>query len=307
MVGCVDKQTSGPGEEEVVIPEISKSDKLLPGNKISVLTTAMEFQMPDTIPSGWNTFIYKNASPEVHFMIFEKMPEGITIKEYKEELIPPFEEGMAYALEGNIEKSQQAFKNIPKWWFNVTVGGGTGFISPGKTALTTFKLEPGRYIVECYVRMANGKPHAMMGMLKEVIVSDAVSKISEPKNPDSEIAVSSEDGFEIIKPLNSGNNILKVNFKDQKVYENLLGHDLNLIKMEDGAAVQDLSDWLDATDPKALTTPSPEGFMFLGGVNDLPSGAVGYFEVTLQPGNYVLISEVPGAYEKGLMKKFTVK
>src|SRR5210317_720016 len=48
-------------------------------NVIDVLTENMDFQMPDTIPSGWVTFRYKNASPQTHFMMIDDYPEGKTI------------------------------------------------------------------------------------------------------------------------------------------------------------------------------------------------------------------------------------
>ena len=59
-------------------------------------------------------------------------------------------------------------------------------------------------------------------------------------------------------------------------------------------------------DPKGLITPSPEGFTFLGGVNDMPAGNTGYFEVNLKPGNYAFISEVPNALSKNMLKTFVV-
>ena len=57
---------------------------------VEVITKGMEFQMVDSIPSGWNTFRYHNRSQEPHFFILEKLPEGIRIEHYKNELVPPF-------------------------------------------------------------------------------------------------------------------------------------------------------------------------------------------------------------------------
>ena len=38
----------------------------------------------------------------------------------------------------------------------------------------------------------------------------------------------------------------------------------------------------------------------------MPAGETGFFTVTLEPGDYALISEVTGAMGKGLFKAFTV-
>ncbi|MBR9855910.1 MAG: hypothetical protein GYB37_15280, partial [Algicola sp.] len=73
------------------------------------------------------------------------------------------------------------------------------------------------------------------------------------------------------------------------------------------ADLNSLIQWMNWMDPKGLTTPAPEGFTFLGGMNNLPSGEHGYFEADLTPGNYILISEVPDADKKKLMHKFTIK
>ena len=47
-------------------------------NVIEIITEEMDFQMPDTVPSGWNTFRYKNLSPQTHFFLIDKYPEGKT-------------------------------------------------------------------------------------------------------------------------------------------------------------------------------------------------------------------------------------
>ncbi|MDX1314489.1 MAG: hypothetical protein R3356_03220, partial [Eudoraea sp.] len=68
-----------------------------------------------------------------------------------------------------------------------------------------------------------------------------------------------------------------------------------------------LEEWINWATPSGLVSSTqPEGFTFLGGTNDAPEGSVQYFEATLEPGQYVLISEVPNSGEKGLLKTFTV-
>ena len=77
--------------------------------------------------------------------------------------------------------------------------------------------------------------------------------------------------------------------------------------MEKGANLDSLEAWINWATPTGLMSSSlPEGFTFLGGTNDAPAGSTHYFEATLEPGQqYVLISEVPNASEKGLLKTFT--
>lgn len=94
--------------------------------------------------------------------------------------------------------------------------------------------------------------------------------------------------------------------KDQKKHENFIWHDLNLVKLEDYASEEALEKWMNWANPKGLISPTPSGLTFLGGVNDMPAGSTGYFEVDLKPGNYAFISEVPNAKSKNLLIPFTV-
>lgn len=108
-------------------------------------------------------------------------------------------------------------------------------------------------------------------------------------------------------PPGIGKQVMEVNFQDQKVYEHFVGHDVNLVRYEDGVSLDSLQFWLNWMNPTGLRTPAPDGFTFLGGMNNLGEGGKGYFEAELTPGNYVLISEVPEAEKKGLFTKFQLK
>ena len=70
--------------------------------------------------------------------------------------------------------------------------------------------------------------------------------------------------------------------------------------------LKEIEKWMNWADPKGLITPAPEGIIFLGGVNDMPTGSTGYFNVTLEPGDYAIISEVPNALSKKMLKTFVV-
>ena len=145
-----------------------------PSNVIDIVTLSMEFQMPDTIPSGWNNIKYSNKANETHFYRFIKLPEGINIDIYKKEVDPVFEEGMDLINEGKAEEGFAAFGKLPEWFNNGVPSGGSGLIAPKSEALNTLYLNSGLYIVECYVKMPNGKFHSTMGMIKQVYVSNVL-------------------------------------------------------------------------------------------------------------------------------------
>ncbi|MEJ2114397.1 MAG: hypothetical protein P8X62_12195, partial [Flavobacteriaceae bacterium] len=101
--------------------------------------------------------------------------------------------------------------------------------------------------------------------------------------------------------------IFEVYFKDQIVHENFTGHDINLVKLDDNADLKELEAWMNWVNPSGLMSSStPKGVTFLGGVNNSPAESTQYFEVDLTPGNYVLISEVPNTSSKNMLKTFEV-
>ncbi|MGB5402946.1 MAG: hypothetical protein WBN13_03135 [Robiginitalea sp.] len=287
-----------------------KSETIVPAEEapaaIQVTTKSMEFFAPDTIPSGWNTFVYKNLSTEPHFILLDKYPEGITIENTMKEVAPAFEEGMSLIMEGKMEESMEAFGKLPQWFTQVVFSGGTGLISPGKTAVTTVKLDPGYYIMECYVRMPDGTFHTSMGMAKELIVKADDSGMMPPEY-NMQIDIRGQSGISWNGQPKAGKTVFRVEFVDQMVHENFVGHDVNLIRMEEGADLEALEAWINWATPTGLMSSTlPGGFTFLGGANDAPAGSILYFEAELTPGTYVLISEVPKAKEKGMLKTFRV-
>lgn len=285
-------------------PEIKLEEKSGP-EIIEVVTNVMDFQVKDTIKSGWNTFKYINKSKETHFILFDKYPEGKSIVDTEAEVGPPFDKGMELINQGKMEEAMAAFGELPEWFSEIVFSGGSGMISPGQSNTFTIKLLPGYYIMECYVKMADGKFHTSMGMTKELIV---LNDDSGNQPPESTVAVniSSTEGTRINGEFKKGENIVRVNYEDQIAHENFVGHDVNLVQLGENADKQALEAWMNWATPTGLMTPAPEGVTFMGGTNESPAGSVQYFTVDLQPGNYALISEVPNASEKNMFVEFTV-
>ena len=77
--------------------------------------------------------------------------------------------------------------NLPEWYASAKAMGGAGLISGGETAINTLKLEPGYYVMECYVKTENGQFHTDLGMINPLIVSEEVTK-NEP--PESNVHIS---------------------------------------------------------------------------------------------------------------------
>jgi hypothetical protein len=297
---CKNEKSTKIIEETNKVEEVNEE----PSNVIAIVTRSMEFQMLDTIPSGWNTFKYDNRANETHFFRFVKLPDGITIGHYKNEVDPVFEEGMDLINEGKPEEGFKAFGKFPKWFSDCVPSGGSGLIAPNHETLTALFLDPGTYIVECYVKMPNGKFHSTMGMVKQVYVEE-VSSGNEPPKPTVTINIK-EDGFHFKGNISKGKHIFQVNFINQKLHENFATTDLHLVKLSSEAHLDSLEAWMVWYNPKGFITPTPTGVTFLGGFNDATEGSKGYFYADLIPGKYAFISEVPNAKAKNLLKVFEV-
>ena len=273
---------------------------------IEIITKNMDFQMSDTIPSGWNTLRYKNLSTQTHFVLIDKYPEGKSSKDAEELVGPVFDRAMKLINEGKTEEGYAEFANLPEWFSEVVFLGGVGLVSPGQVAETTLHLKPGEYLMECYVKMENGIFHTSMGMTKDFVVSGSDSGNPEPV-ADIEIEISGTDGIVVKDSIGAGPQTFSVFYKDQKAHENFVGHDVNLAKLDENGSLEALENWMNWADPKGLIEPAPPGLTFLGGTNDMPEGSKAYFHADLKPGNYVLISEVPAPSTKNMMKTFVVK
>lgn len=294
-----DKETTTTGED-------LKTEETTPNKPkfVTIVTQSMEFKMADTISSGWNTFLYNNQASETHFFRFLKLPEGVDINNYKSDIDPVFEEGMDLINEGKPAEGFQAFDKLPEWFGETTASGGSGLIAPKGLAITTMRLDPGDYIVECYVKMPNGKFHSTMGMIKQVHVSDQDSGLEPPEA--AHTVTLGETGYEFNAQVTAGEHVFKVVVANQMLHENFALTDVNLVKLGANASIEELEAWMVWYNPKGFITPVPAGVSFLGGFNDAVQGSEGYFKVTLEPGNYAFIAEVPDASKKGLLLEFTV-
>jgi len=277
----------------------------VPENRIDILTQNMDFQGPDTINAGWNHFRFTNQSGEVHFILLDKLPEGITIEEYREKVFPVFQKGMDLISKDSMDAANATFGTLPEWMPGIVYKGGCGLLSPGQSSDFMLNLDPGYYVMECYVKMANGMFHGGMGMTKKLIVTDSKSE-TVPDKAQAAISISGKGGIVLKDSLKKGKTLFSVYFEDQEFHENFVGHDVNLVRLPGNYNMETLEKWMNWMDPKGLISPSPEGVVFLGGINDSPAGSTGYFSADLEPGNYALISETPNASSRGMLKTFVI-
>jgi hypothetical protein len=243
----------------------------------------------------------------IHFGILERLPEGKHLADQQADIAPVFQNIMD-GINGKELSEPDAGTTPPEWFSMIEFVGGPGFVSTGRTAETTVYIEPGTYLLECYVK-TNGFFHSynpdpeIYGMVHEYYASSQPSGQGEPQ-AGMRIDISSTEGYKITGDLVPGRQTIAVHFTDQKVYPNFLGHDVHLVQLTPNTSRDSLLTWMDWINPAGLETPAPA--TFLGGAHEMPAGTTQYFTVDLSPGEYALIAEVPHPDSVGMFRRVSV-
>lgn len=277
-------------------------------NVVEVIARGLAFEAPTEIPAGWATFRLKNESAMVHFALLERLPEGVGLREQQEQVAPVFQEGMDLLAAGKTDEASAKFGELPEWFGKIVFLGGPGLVGPERTAETTVYLEPGTYLLECYVK-TNGIFHSynpspdVYGMVHELTVTETASEAKEP-DAGLTVTISRARGIEVAGIPVPGRQTVAIHFTDQTTHENFVGHDVHLVRLTGGTDLEALAAWMDWRRPDGLQTPAPAEF--LGGTNEMPPGTTAYLDVDFEPGSYAWIAEVPDPAGKGMFVRFEI-
>jgi hypothetical protein len=279
-----------------------------PSNLLQLEVQGMSFVGPNTIKSGWTTIRIFNDSGMTHHALVYRLPEGITAEMVDEQVAKPYQRSINAARAGDTKKAAEIAATMPAWVADLTWMGGPGMMSNSIVGEATMYLEPGNYIVECYVK-TNGVQHnynptpGEFGMLLPLTVTAEDGGMAEPE---ADVTLTlSNDGYEITEgAFVPGDNSVRVRFAEQRRYNDFVGHDAHVFRIDDDTDVAAAVAWPDFFPIDGQQTPAPA--RFVGGIHDMPQGATGYFRLDLQPGDYGITAEIPNAAKRGFFKRFTV-
>ena len=241
-------------------------------------------------PSGWTTFRLINATPAVHFLVLELLPEAKSFENLVAEVVPIFQQAMDLINDGQVEDGFAKLADLPEWYGGVRFMGGPGLVSPGRSSEATVYLEPGNYAMECYIKTADGMFHSAMGMIRRLTVTQERSQAAPPSEVSLEMQLTNE-GFGIQGEVGVGSHTVAVLFDEEN--PPLLGNDVHLVRLAGDTDIGAVTAWMDWTQPGGLV--SDQGtvlpFEFMGGTHEMPMGSTAYFTVELTPGRYAWVSE----------------
>ena len=282
----------------------------------------------DVIEAGWTDFILDNQSGSTHFAGMYRYtddavdalearvaddPEVDTLREaHLAEVALPFQEAWnPYWDEQTnmLEFFDDLFEKVAPWFLagGAIPVGGPGLTQGHHTARTVMELEPGLHFIECYILDEDGVYHTTHGMVELFEVTEPTSNAREP-TADVDVSISSTEGLELVDSIGRpGRYRIGVTFEDNAMYSHGLGHDVHLIRLDDGVDIDEVAAWMNYLDPGAdlmyrkegalvSTSANPGPGTWLGGVQDilpLDGSQTAYVDVSLSPGDYALVAEVP--------------
>ena len=277
---------------------------------LEITTRGHDFELSDReIPAGWTTIRLRNESDEPHFAVFERMPEGRTMEDSLRDVVPPFQEALDLIVAGQVDAGFAALGDLPEWYGEVVFFGGPGMLSPGGEMEVVANLEPGHYVIECYVKTADGVFHTTLGMIDEITVIEERNAADAPtadldvtlRNPDPDDGSDPAAGIVVDGDPAAGRQTIAVHFDEEA--PPLLGNDLHVVRLQDGDDAAEVAAWMDWSRPGGLATPAPA--TFLGGTQEMPRGQTAYLTVDLEPGRYAFVSERPA--DTPMYREFEVR
>ncbi len=294
-------------EAQSTAPAAAQAEAAPPGSAdnphvVEVEAEDYAFRIPAEINSGWTTFRFANQGEEHHFLFITQLPVDVGYDAFVEQIVMPFNDVWYDLRDGRMtadEAMPALSEELPEWYWGVDFMGGVGFLAPGASAEATVYLEPGQYVVECYMRTPDGEIHSMEGMLDPLTVTAEPSEGSPP--PAALQIVLSEEGMALDGLPQPGLNTFEVHWADHP--EGTFGHDVQVLRVDNETTVDDVLHWMNFLNLEALTEPAPGSFV--GGITPMPAGSTAYFAAELEPGRYILASQYTS--HLGVLTEFTVE
>lgn len=176
--------------------------------------------------------------------------------------------------------------------------GGAGLAATGDSTEVYMQLAPGHYAIVCWKG-----DHLSRGMARDFVVeADSAGTGADIRRaPDADLTIlMTEYGYQLSGPVSAGRHLIRVENRGSQP------HEADLVRLAPGKTPSDYIAWLDAGEP------GPPPAEVAGGVGDFIAGRTVWMAVTLTPGRYFIICQVPDAgdgkphYDHGMIREFEV-
>ena len=222
------------------------------------------YVLPRTVEGGVTSIEFANTGKQVHEFALGRLAPGATLAQLRRDLTDGDDQGPGEDVARDV--------------------GGVPVLSPGRRVTVTRKLEPGTYVVLCYIPGPDGKPHIEHGMIGSFEV--AGDSEQAPPKPDA-VIVAGDKSFEVPR-LNAGRQTIELRNAAREEREFQLG------SPEPGKKVADIERWFS----DGMRDPAP--IIFPGGIQSIPAGTSVYEELELEAGRTYYLND-----EHGLEARFS--
>jgi uncharacterized cupredoxin-like copper-binding protein len=174
--------------------------------------------------------------------------------------------------------------------------GGPGLTAAGDSTEVWLELAPGRYALVCWKG-----DHLQRGMARDLeVIGRTEAGRSRPPAADLVLGLI-EYGYVLDGPLTAGRHVIRIENRGKQP------HEADIFRLAPGLAVRDYVAWLDNGEHgESPVRP-------VGGVGDLAPGHEMWLAVSLTPGRYFIICQVPDAHDgqphhrHGMVREFAVQ
>jgi hypothetical protein len=278
MVGIVLSGVAACGPRESGTDSRAAAVTAAAPREVAFTAKDFSFEGPDTIPAGLTTLVLTNAGTTFHHLQLLRLGEGKTMADLTA--------GLAGMKPGDP---------LPAW---IQGAGGVNPPDPGARTRATLMMEPGDYVIVCFVDIPDHVPHVMKGMMKPLTVTP--SNASAAPMPTEDLTLTLVDySFAFSTPPTAGHHVIKVVNGGQQ------DHEFELVRLAPGKTVDDFVHW-------GQTYEGPLPGTSLGGAAAMAPGQTEYVPMDLEPGNYIAACFVLDAKDgmphimHGMMTPFTV-
>ena len=251
------------------------------GRVVNFDAAEYSYTLPDTLAAGQVTLVMRNVGSETHHAQLLKLNTGVTLDQFTSALQQG--EGPALAL--------------------VSLTGGTGALDPGPNSEeVTLDLQPGMYVVVCFIAGPDGIPHVAKGMLKPLQVIAAAPGAASTQ-PNAPVTITLRDfAFDTpADPLPSGRNTWRITNAGPQP------HEIQVARLNAGGTTNDILSFF-ATPPSG-----PPSFRTVGGFQGVDANGGGWLTLDLPAGDYGFYCAIPDPssgkrhLEEGMLKQVTVR
>lgn len=252
------------------------ADSTAPPQEVTITASDFAFQLPAApIHSGLTTIRLVNQGQEIHHVTLIHLTGGKTMADFMAALANP---------------------GPPPEWM-VAMGGPNG-APPGGEANATLILEPGSYVLACFIPSPDGVPHMAKGMSLGLEVQPADAPAAAVPAGDIGLTLM-EYSFALSQTPTAGTHTFTVTNQGKEA------HEVVLVQLAPGVTMDQAVAWFEGGEQ------GPPPVAPVGGLSGMNPGQVQNFTADLAPGTYGLICFVPGPdgaphFAHGMAATFTI-